>query len=282
MLAEQADRQEQEIVEVDGRRLVEPALVLGVDAREPRLVRADGLGRQLVGEDEVVLERGDARVELTGREPLRIEIEIAADPVDETDGVGLVVDRELRPVPEQRGLAAQDARARGVERGDPHPPGDAADQRRDAVLHLGRGLVGEGDRQDRERRRVAIADQVREPVGEHAGLARAGAGDHEDGAHRQRDRLPLRRIEALEIEVTNAPRRAVGGRGFGRGSARRGVEQRARGVTHDAAHRTGALRHQPAHTFGSDGSVRRLVNECLLRASNDQRAIVTRPGTSPP
>ena len=111
MLAEEPHGEEEQVVEVDGRRLVEPALVLGVDAREAGLVRADGLGGELVGKDEIVLERRDARVQLARREPLRVEIEVAPHPVAQADGVGLVVDRELRPVAEQRGLAAQDAHA---------------------------------------------------------------------------------------------------------------------------------------------------------------------------
>jgi len=164
VLAEEPYGQEEQVVEVDRGGLVEPALVLGVDAREARLVRSDRLGRELVGEDEVVLEGRDARVQLPGREALRVEIEIAAHPVAQAHRVGLVVDRELRAVAEQRGLAAQDARARGVERGDPHAARDATDQRGDPLLHLGRGLVGERDRQDRERRRVALRDQVREAL----------------------------------------------------------------------------------------------------------------------
>ena len=59
---------------------------------------------------------------------------------------------------------------------------DRADEVGDALPHLARGLVGERDREDLERRDVELVDEVREPVREHAGLARARAGDDEDRA----------------------------------------------------------------------------------------------------
>ena len=55
-----------------------------------------------------------------GREALRVEVEVAPHVVDEADGVGLVVDRERRPVAEHGRLAAQDARAHRVEGRHPH------------------------------------------------------------------------------------------------------------------------------------------------------------------
>ena len=53
------------------------------------------------------------------------------------------------------------------------------DQLGDALAHLGGGLVGERDGQDRARMRAAGGDQPGDAAGEHAGLARPGAGDDE-------------------------------------------------------------------------------------------------------
>ena len=165
-----------------------------------------------------------------GREALRVEVEVAAYPVDEALRVRLVVDREARPVAEQRGLAAQDARARGVERRHPHAARDRPDELRDPFLHLVGGLVGEGDRQDRERRGADLVDEVRETVGEDPRLAGPGARDHEDRAGRQRDRFELRRVEAD---------RAGDLCDFGHFD----------GVGHPDD-RTGGRRHGPGHLFG--------------------------------
>ena len=75
---------------------------------------------------------------------------------------------------------------------------DRADERGDPLLHLARGLVGEGDREEPERRDAALGDEVRDPVGEHPGLARPGAGDDEQRAVGRGDRLALDRVQARE------------------------------------------------------------------------------------
>ena len=46
--------------------------------------------------------------------------------------------------------------------------------------------------------RVALGDQPRDPAGEHAGLARPGAGDHEQGRPLVDDGGALRLVETLE------------------------------------------------------------------------------------
>jgi hypothetical protein len=79
---------------------------------------------------------------------LRVEAEIADDVAGESDGVGLVVDRERGRKTEKVAVPAQDAHARGMERGYPHLLGHGPDERGDALLHLVGGLVGEGDGED--------------------------------------------------------------------------------------------------------------------------------------
>jgi len=49
MLAEEPHGEQEQVVEIDGRRFVEPALILGVDPGQACLVRADRLRGQLVG-----------------------------------------------------------------------------------------------------------------------------------------------------------------------------------------------------------------------------------------
>ena len=65
-------------------------------------------------------------------------------------------------------MRIQIARARGPTRG------------LDPLAHLGGGLVRERDREDLVRLDAALAEQIGDAVGEHARLAGAGAGDHEE------------------------------------------------------------------------------------------------------
>ena len=78
------------------------------------------------------------------------------------------------------------------------------------ALHLGGGLVGERDREDLVRLHVALQDEVGDAMGEHARLARAGAGQNEQRSLEVRDRGALRLVEPLEQGVTahiRVPRR---------------------------------------------------------------------------
>ena len=69
----------------------------------------------------------------------------------------------------------------------------------DALLHLARRLVGEGDGEDLARPGLAGGDQVGEAGGQRGGLAGAGAGQHQHRALGRQHRLALRRVEAGEI-----------------------------------------------------------------------------------
>ena len=61
--------------------------------------------------------------------------------------------------------------------------------------------------------RLAGPEQVGDPVGEHAGLARAGAGEDQQRALAVGDGVPLRRVQALEEVFDRGVRRhAVRGR----------------------------------------------------------------------
>ena len=122
------------------------------------------------------------------------------------------------------------------------PSTDAADQLADALLHLARGLVGEGDGEDLAaagRGRCARMWAMR--VVSTAGLAGAGAGQHQHRPVERLDRLALLRVQAVEI-----------GRGAGaertRGDAARGGLR---------AHRSGSLRFGSAILSGVGGFGRR-------------------------
>ena len=148
--------------------------------------------------DQLVLGRRDDGVNGPRRELLAVDVEVPQDVADQADGVGLVVDGERRLVAEAAGVAPQDADARGVKRRDPHALGDRADEGGHPAAHLVRRLVGEGDGQNLEGRDVPLGDQPGDPVGEHPGLARPGAGDDEQRAALMGDGLRLHRVQTGE------------------------------------------------------------------------------------
>ena len=84
--------------------------------------------------------------------------------------------------------------AGGVEGADPHPLDAAAHHLAQALAHLLRRLVGEGDRQDLPRRHPAL-DQPRDAVDQDAGLAGAGAGEDEERPVAVLDRRALLGVE---------------------------------------------------------------------------------------
>ncbi len=198
VLAEQLHRVEQQIIEVHRARLQQAGLVLGEHLGDPLL--EDHLGTVGVrpGVEPVVLGRRDAGVDGAGREPLGVEVEVAQHVAHQPHRIGLVVDRERRREAQLVGVATQDPHARRVERRDPHLLGDRPDKGGDPLLHLGRGLVGEGDGEDLERRHALGTDQVGDAGRQNPGLAGPGARDDEQWPRLVRDRVVLGRVEPGE------------------------------------------------------------------------------------
>ena len=199
VVAEQVHRLHEQVVEVERRRLEQAPLVLAVHVGDALLGRGERAVDGLLPRHQLVLHRRDRRLQAAGREPLGVEVEVAPHVVDEADGVGLVVDRERRAVPEHRRLAPQDARAHRVERRHPHAlrRPDRPARRRAAFISPAALLVNV-IASEPERRRPLLGDQERDAVREHARLARPGAGDDHDRAVGCRRRLTLDRVEPRE------------------------------------------------------------------------------------
>ena len=195
---EQVDRADEQVVEVHRVHAVQLALVVLVDVRDGLLeVGADELA-VVVGGAQLVLGVGDLRLHRARGEALDVDVEVVEALLDQPPLVRRVVDRELARVAEPVGVGAQHPGAGGVEGHHPHRARGAADQQLDALAHLLRGLVGERDREDLVGAGLARAQQVGDPVGEHAGLARAGAGQDQQRPLTVDDRLALGLVEALE------------------------------------------------------------------------------------
>jgi len=78
---------------------------------------------------------------------------------------------------------------------------EPAEQERDALAHLLSGLVGERDGQDLAGPRALGVDQPGDPVGQHAGLARARAREDQQRPARVRDGLALGRVQPRQEVV---------------------------------------------------------------------------------
>ena len=85
-----------------------------------------------------------------------------------------------------------------MERRDPHRPAVDVQQALDALAHLGGRLVGEGDGDDLVRTRQSLGDQIGDAMGDHPGLARAGAGKDQQRAFGVTNRVLLLCVEGGE------------------------------------------------------------------------------------
>ena len=89
-----------------------------------------------------------------------------------------------------------------------HPLGHLAQQTPHAQLHLSRGLVGEGHRQNLIRPRLAHPQQMHDPRRQRLGLARPRPGQHQHRTIQRLDRCALRRVQI--VQIGRRPRRLQG------------------------------------------------------------------------
>jgi len=195
---EEVDAAKQQIVEVQRVHAVDPLLVELVDLGGRLLEVGVHLQPVGLGVEQPVLGVGDLALEPARGEALGVHAELVGALLDQPHRVGLVVDREAAGVSQPLGVGAHDPRAGRVKSHHPHRPRPRAYERLDAVAHLCGRLVGEGDREDLARLGRPRAHEVRDPAGERAGLARAGAGQDQQRPLSVGHRLPLGVVEALE------------------------------------------------------------------------------------
>ena len=240
---EQVHGHHDQVVEVERVRLAQPPLVERVRRGVRLLELVLRVLRGLVGVAQLVLVVGHPVQHRVGLVALGVQVEVLADQRHQALLVGGVVDGEVRLVAELVDLLAQDPHARGVEGRDPHDPGALADEVLDPLLHLRRGLVGERDREDRPRVRLALGDQPGDPPGEHPGLARPGAGDDQQRRALVDDGGALGLVETLEELVAG-------------GAAARGAGLLARADVVEAGDREGHAHVRPTLRGGADGPIR--------------------------
>jgi hypothetical protein len=97
-------------------------------------------------------------------------------------------------------MAAQDLDAGRVEGAEPgHALHRLADQMGDALLHLARCLVGEGDGENLGGEGAALVENVGDTRGQDPRLAGAGASQHQHRAIERLDRRLLLGVEAGQV-----------------------------------------------------------------------------------
>ena len=163
--------------------------------------------RHLVGRLAAVLAALDDRQQGARRPAPRVEVRGLDHLLQQTQLVVGIEDGEVGLQPDQLGVAAQQARAERMEGAEPQPLEAVPEQQRRALDHLARRLVGEGDREHLIRPRPAGHEQMGEARGQHAGLAGAGAGEHQERPVVRLDRSALRRVEGVEVARRRGRRR---------------------------------------------------------------------------
>ena len=254
MLAEQPDVFEQQVAEIGGVEDLQPLLIARIELAAFAVAEHGGFaGRHLRRHQAAVFPAIDQAGQHARRPPFVVDIFGLQQLLEEAD---LVIDVEHGEVGfqlHQLGMAAQDAPGDRVEGAEPRHAFDRLSEHLgETCLHLTRRLVGEGHRQDLAGARPALAQNMRDAGGEHAGLAGACPGQHQDRAIQRLDRVALLRIEAREIAC--APRR--GGTRTRGDTAGDGLVVRRRKGAHAVGlgHRRISLIPLPASYDGINGS----------------------------
>ena len=228
MLREQGQVVQEKIAEVAGVQGPQAVLIEGVDvlAAPAREHLAIG-GADLLWREALVLPLVDQSGHQLGRPALGVDVLRLDELLEQPLLVVVVEDGEAGFQPHKLGVSPQDLGGHRVEGAEPAQAfGGRADLGGDPLPHLLGGLVGEGDGEDLPRLRPAGGEKVRKARGQHAGLARARARQHQHGALCRFNSRPLLRIEAGRQVGT----RRAGEVGDARGR-RRKVERRvAEGV----------------------------------------------------
>ena len=201
VLAEQPDHLQQQVAEVRGVQNLQPLLERGIELLAAAVGESRRLaGRHLVGRQPAVLPVVDQPGQHPRRPALLVDALDLEQLLEQPDLVVGVENGEVALQPDQLGVPAQHLHADRVERAEPrHALDRLADHGADPLLHLAGGLVGERHREDLARPRAAGGENVRDPRGQHAGLAGSGAGQHQQRPVQRLDRLPLLRVHGVEI-----------------------------------------------------------------------------------
>ena len=184
------DRQivQQEIAEVAGIQRAQALLVFAIEPQRHAL----GIVRLFCGghflrRQPPILPAFDRAQQRAGRPFLVVDVLGRQKLFQQAKLIVGIEDGEVRFQADDLGMTAQQAGAEGVECTEPPALHRPADERRDAILHLARRLVGEGDAQKLAWPRLAGHQDMGKTRGQDPRLAGPRTGQHEHG--------PLRRFD---------------------------------------------------------------------------------------
>ena len=238
---------QQQIAEIASVQRLQPLLIEAIEL----LALAIGIGLALArvdigGQQAAVLPAVYAGGELLGGEALVVDPFRDDELLEQAQLIVGVDDGVVRLQPDQLGMAAQHFRGDGVEGAQPrHALHRRADEMADALSHLPRGAVGEGDAEDLAGPGPPRGDNLRQPRGERRRLARARARQHQHGPFRGEHSLALGRVQRGKPVGLGAGE--AGARSAGRG----GFDLRHFGTTRE---RTGRVQGQGGRFSAGDSS----------------------------
>ena len=199
--AEHVDRVHQQVAEIAGVEGFEPLLIIIVELAALAIGKGAGVAfGNVLGGQRLVLPAVDHHGKLAGRPALVVETLGLDQLLDEANDVIGIEDGEIALEADQFCMTAQQLDADGVERAEPwHALDRFADQMADALLHLARGLVGEGHGKDLRRIGAAGRQNVGNAGGENTRFAGSGTSQHEHRAFGGFHGAQLFRIEAFKV-----------------------------------------------------------------------------------
>ncbi len=182
VVGKQAHGFEQQVVEVKRIRFAQASLITFINSGEPGGGRVGGCASHVLGRLLVAFGVADARERGAMLHELVVQAHASINRLEHRDLVVVVVDRKQRGEAgtqggQRRAIAAQEADAEGVKGRDRgRTLGSRRNQRANPIPHFARGLVGEGDRQDRPAGDTAGGHQVSHAMGDDPGLPAARTG----------------------------------------------------------------------------------------------------------
>ena len=209
---QQLHRLHQQIVEVEGVLARQSSLILGVHQRRGR--------RQTVGTVRVrfmkplrtgkhVLCGTDYALHRSRIPPVRVDAGGLLGPLHLIQALLGIENRERGRTPDLARVDAQKTCAEGVKGAEPHPARLLPQIVADALPHLTRRLVGEGDGEDAMRRHAVLAHQVGDPAGECPGLSGPRAGEYQHRPLEVEHGGPLLGVQPLQVIHRIRPRTEV-------------------------------------------------------------------------